>query len=279
VLEFTVVVTDASLREWFFEANITVQTGPNTFIHTWQGIVTVVGILVFTAAMIIFPIRNNRKKEKENGSGFSERLSEWQKKREEKRKIREKKREKKKQEREAIRQERERERIARINANEKEILEKFESILEMTERVKISQVAKSLAISTSQLFEKLIQWQDILPFQIDGEYIEVDDTEDFTLSVREKIAEISKHYSCYECGFPIERTGDICPDCKQMVLKCSVCKLPISFGDEIGGCPYCETKGHLTHLQEWVKTQGKCPVCLKELKVDELMQEKREKKK
>ncbi|MHA1221585.1 MAG: hypothetical protein ACTSQB_07615, partial [Candidatus Heimdallarchaeota archaeon] len=126
-------------------------------------------------------------------------------------------RELKQKEREVLRQQDERERIARINENEAQLLEKFEDILDMSESVNIVHVAKSLGLSRAQLFEKLIQWQDILPFKIDGGMIEVDDANDFSQSIRERIAEMVKYYSCYHCGFPIERTSEFCPDCKKPI--------------------------------------------------------------
>ncbi|MHA1556105.1 MAG: hypothetical protein ACTSPM_04140, partial [Candidatus Heimdallarchaeota archaeon] len=283
VINFTIVVVDASLREWHFPVSIIVEDGPNTFFYTPMGIATLIGAPIAFLGFCVFPYVYKRVKANKSGSSlideFKNRREEKKKKRAKKRKLRKKERTQKQEEKEALRQEQERNRIANINANEKKLLEKFESILKMTESVEISDVAKSLAISEPQLFEKLIQWQDVLPFKIDGDFIEVKNATDFTQSVREKIAEISKYYSCYQCGFPIESTSQTCPDCKSDIIKCAVCKLPISFGDEIGSCVLCETKGHLTHMQEWLKTQGKCPVCLQKLPAEGLMQKKTEPKK
>jgi len=82
-----------------------------------------------------------------------------------------------------------------------------------------------------------------------------------------------KHYTCYNCGLPIEQNTKSCPDCNKAILVCSVCKLPISFGETVGSCSLCETKGHLIHMQEWVKTQGKCPVCLQALPIEGIVPE------
>jgi hypothetical protein len=270
-INFTIVITDGSLREWFFDVSFVVDDGPNTFIHTPTGKAWVIGGTLAFIIFCIFPfVRKQMKSKGKITGGFRE----WQVNQKEKIKIkreeRKKFREQKQQEREALRQQRERDRIARINANEKKLLEKFEDILEMSESVEISKVAKSLALTETQLFEKLIQWQDILPFKIDGEYIEVDDTGDFAQSIRQKIAEMTKYYSCYHCGFPIERTAETCPDCKQTIDRCAVCKLPISFGESFSICSKCETKGHDTHLQEWVKTQGKCPHCLQKVSLKDI---------
>ena len=265
-IDFTIVISDASQRNWTFTTSIIVATGPNTFYHTTIGKIAIYGgVLAFIAFCIVPNIYKKRK----SGATI---IGDFKKKQEARRKERNKIRKQKQKEKEAKRQQEERERIARINENEKRMLEKFESILEMSERVSLQHVAKSLATSENQLFEMLIQWQDRLPFKIDGDMIEVEDTDDFSQSIREQIAETVKYYSCYNCGFPIERTTEICPECKNLIDKCDVCKLPISFGDSIGKCPLCETTGHLIHMQEWVKTQGKCPVCIQKITVDDIIQ-------
>ncbi|MHA1244287.1 MAG: hypothetical protein ACTSP7_06895 [Candidatus Heimdallarchaeota archaeon] len=283
ILNFTVVIVDASLREWHFAVSLVVEDGPNTWWGTPEGLAIIIGGPLAFVVFCIAPYFYKQVKAKGGGLGWSESFNIWRDERKNERtrnrKEREKLRKQKREAREARRQEEERERIAQITDNEKKLLEKFESILKMSESVEISFVAKSLAISESQLFEKLIQWQDVLPFKIDGEYIEVKDTDVFSESVREKIAEMSKFYSCNNCGFPIEIHSDICPDCKSNIPKCVVCKLPISLGDAVGSCKHCEAKAHLDHLQEWQKTQGKCPVCMHKLTAREIVQKVTQKKK
>ena len=272
-IDFTIVIRDASQRNWTFTTSIIVETGPNTFYHTTLGKIAIFGGSAVFIAICIVP---NIYKRRKSGATI---IGDFKKRQEKKKKERTKVRKQKQKQKEAKRQQEERERIASINENEKRMLEKFESILEMSDRVSLQQVAKSLAISEAQLFEMLIHWQDRLPFKIDGEMIEVEDADDFSQSIREQIAETVKYYSCYNCGFPIERSTEVCPDCKNSIDKCDLCKLPISFGESIGKCPLCETTGHLIHLQEWVKTQGKCPVCLQKISVDDIIQYEQEKSK
>ena len=50
----------------------------------------------------------------------------------------------------------------------------------------------------------------------------------------------SKHLTCYWCGFPLDKPSEFCSDCGKEIPHCVVCKLPISFGDEIGKCGLCE---------------------------------------
>ena len=88
-----------------------------------------------------------------------------------------------------------------------------------------------------------------------------------------------KHNTCFNCGYPLESDTKTCPECKKKQLFCAVCKLPISFGEAIGKCSLCEAKGHIAHMQEWVKTQGKCPVCLQSLPIEGIVPEELQKKK
>lgn len=75
---------------------------------------------------------------------------------------------------------------------------------------------------------------------------------------------------CYFCGKPITKTQRVCSNCKKETFKCSVCKLPISQNQDIGQCPHCESKAHLTHLFEWIKTQGKCPICMRNITISSI---------
>ncbi|HUT79720.1 MAG TPA: hypothetical protein VMZ29_00845 [Candidatus Bathyarchaeia archaeon] len=81
----------------------------------------------------------------------------------------------------------------------------------------------------------------------------------------------SNEASCFFCGTPLDKTTDTCPNCSKNTLRCSVCKLQISQGDPTASCPKCNSKGHLSHLHEWIKIQGKCPSCLQEVKLRNLI--------
>ncbi|NHJ86853.1 MAG: hypothetical protein FK734_15430 [Asgard group archaeon] len=77
----------------------------------------------------------------------------------------------------------------------------------------------------------------------------------------------SSRISCFYCGTQLENNTQTCPNCSQKIQRCSVCKLPISKDDQTASCPKCKSIAHLSHLHEWVKTQGKCPTCLQEIKL------------
>ena len=42
---------------------------------------------------------------------------------------------------------------------------------------------------------------------------------------------------------------------------CSICRKIIQETDNTFRCPHCETQYHLTHLAEWIKVNGYCPMC------------------
>ncbi|NHK30989.1 MAG: hypothetical protein FK730_06530 [Asgard group archaeon] len=77
--------------------------------------------------------------------------------------------------------------------------------------------------------------------------------------------------NCFFCGTSIGKSDATCSNCSKEVMKCSVCKLTISQNDQIASCPKCDSKAHLSHLHEWIKTQGKCPTCLQEVKLRNLI--------
>lgn len=70
--------------------------------------------------------------------------------------------------------------------DEKKQLEKFKSILEMSQEIKKSDVAKSLGLDESELFEKLLSWKKTIPFLIKGDLIIVRDLSNFIGKIDEK---------------------------------------------------------------------------------------------
>ena len=114
-----------------------------------------------------------------------------------------------------------------------------------------------------------------------GEYLELEQVFIRKENTDQLIDTLKVRYSaCYYCGQPFESTDDpTCTSCGKEILKCVVCKLPISFGEEVGKCSLCEAKGHLVHMEEWVKTQGKCPYCQQELPLQGVIPEIEELKK
>jgi hypothetical protein len=68
---------------------------------------------------------------------------------------------------------------------------------------------------------------------------------------------------CVFCGEKLRITQDMqyCRYCGEIIPRCRICDLHIVHGDEILQCPRCKAYAHKTHLIEWVKVKGYCPVC------------------
>lgn len=51
--------------------------------------------------------------------------------------------------------------------------------------------------------------------------------------------------------------------------RCSVCGKSLEIFDDLRSCPLCNAKAHSEHLVEWVKMRHSCPICKKELMLDD----------
>jgi HEAT repeat protein len=152
-------------------------------------------------------------------------------------------------------------------------------IIKRYSEISLERMAKLLKFKkTLDLETWLLDLPDELAFQVQKDVVKIPQllqTESFEAEeainqIVNSFKEVSD-YTCYFCGYPIERDFKLCPDCGEHTIRCEVCKLPISFGDEIGFCPLCEAKGHFVHLQEWVKTNGNCPHCLQRIPLEAIV--------
>jgi hypothetical protein len=48
---------------------------------------------------------------------------------------------------------------------------------------------------------------------------------------------------------------------------CSVCRMRITEPSKLIRCPECGSPAHYTHLAEWLKIRGHCPICKKKIKI------------
>jgi len=125
----------------------------------------------------------------------------------------------------------------------------------------------------SELYVELIK-EIVINGDIKGEFFELehvfvkkDKETHFSLTS----STIAKKYLCYNCGADIDKKDITCKTCNEKILRCTICKLLISFGEEIGKCKHCDGVNHLSHLQEWIKIKGKCPTCQKKLTQEEIL--------
>ncbi len=140
--------------------------------------------------------------------------------------------------------------IAEFRTDIPVVITRFTQLLKITENETISLIQLLLNEGT-----------------ITGEFLELENV--FIKKTDDKFLDLPNRYStCYYCGNPTNKQDISCSGCKKEILICNVCKLPISFGEEAGKCSLCETKSHLSHIQEWVKIRGKCPTCQKKLPIE-----------
>jgi len=62
----------------------------------------------------------------------------------------------------------------------------------------------------------------------------------------------------------IESTVEIIEDVEEF---CSVCRMKITTPSDLVRCPECGSPAHYTHLAEWLKIRGVCPICKKRVRV------------
>ncbi len=73
-------------------------------------------------------------------------------------------------------------------------------------------------------------------------------------------AQKAKITTCAFCNATLEAT-EACPQCGNPVLRCSICRLSIAFGENTATCPECGSVFHQDHLSEWLKIKATCPIC------------------
>lgn len=73
-------------------------------------------------------------------------------------------------------------------------------------------------------------------------------------------AQKAKITTCAFCNATLEAT-EACPQCGNPVLRCSICRLSIAFGENTATCPECGSVFHQDHLSEWLKIKASCPIC------------------
>ncbi|MBD3190673.1 MAG: hypothetical protein GF308_08510 [Candidatus Heimdallarchaeota archaeon] len=83
--------------------------------------------------------------------------------------------------------------------------------------------------------------------------------------------EPSNDTTCFYCGMPIPNDSYICSGCGNNLLICIICEKSINFEVEAGACPFCEVKGHLIEMQNFIRETGKCPLCKAFITPEELL--------
>jgi len=69
-----------------------------------------------------------------------------------------------------------------------ELLQKFQKIIKMSSRVDLSRVAEALGLSEKDLFVKLMDWNERIPFKIEKGEIVVEDSARFVEAIDRQFA-------------------------------------------------------------------------------------------
>ncbi len=78
---------------------------------------------------------------------------------------------------------------------------------------------------------------------------------------------------CLSCKEELPEPNSECPSCGAPPPTCSVCRGAIDSRDPIARCPSCKYVAHDSHLKEWLKIKGECPVCRAQLAWEEVLLE------
>ncbi len=73
--------------------------------------------------------------------------------------------------------------FAKNTVSDGELLIKFKKIVKMVQNVELDVIAGSLKLSKPDLFEKLIDWQDNIPFKLNGNLLVVDNLDGFANAI------------------------------------------------------------------------------------------------
>jgi len=56
--------------------------------------------------------------------------------------------------------------------------------------------------------------------------------------------------------------------------QCAVCGYWVYPGEQVMLCPACQAQGHSTHMLEYVKAKGACPICARRIRYTQLLEAK-----
>jgi len=150
----------------------------------------------------------------------------------------------------------------------------LESLIKMSNKIRIDDLANLLQEPRADLLKKLIFWGETYPIKIDGDFLVIgkEFKESKELNVFSSSL-IGKLPTCHSCGELLEKESQFCQSCGEEVKNCGICKRVINFGDSVAYCPHCgpQEPFHRGHLLETVKMTNKCPRCKHEIKEGEVV--------
>jgi hypothetical protein len=81
----------------------------------------------------------------------------------------------------------------------------------------------------------------------------------------------SDQTSCWSCGKSFTASDVPRSFTFETAQRCAVCSYWVYPGEQVALCPACRAQGHRTHMLEYVKAKGTCPVCSQRLSSTHLL--------
>lgn len=114
-------------------------------------------------------------------------------------------------------------------------------------------------------------------FDYEQSFIRGSGTDDVLSSLKSKGAKLPSDRSieslqqCKKCDEYQSLLVRQCSNCGAELLSCQICKRGYRKDEKTASCVHCQNVFHHNHLIEIIKTSGKCPVCLKKLTENEIL--------
>ncbi|MFX1562133.1 MAG: hypothetical protein ACFFDP_02370 [Promethearchaeota archaeon] len=80
---------------------------------------------------------------------------------------------------------------------------------------------------------------------------------------------------CWSCNASLKSSEKSLQTFKfETAPQCAVCGYWVYPGEQVMLCPACQAQGHSTHMLEYIKAKGACPVCEQRIRYTQLLQAK-----
>ena len=153
--------------------------------------------------------------------------------------------------------------IRDLNLNYQLITKEIEEYKQLPAKISNRSLAKKLDIHTNDVIKNISVLIAL------GYYQGSLTSKSFTKT--RVIFKVKEPPKCFSCNIILLNYRKPCPECNAVPPICSVCKGAMSSADDLVACPFCRHEAHPSHILEWLKIKGECPVCRKRLRPPQLV--------
>ena len=76
--------------------------------------------------------------------------------------------------------------------------------------------------------------------------------------------------TCWKCETSL-KTATAQTHATKSITSCVVCGYGVSLGEAAAICPKCHATGHRTHMHEYIRAKGSCPICKRKTRPAQLL--------